>query len=172
MIKNYANGKAYVGQTIQKLSRRMSEHLSMKKNSKKNIKLYNALRKHGRNSFYFGVICDANDQKSLNEFESHYIVKHNTIENGYNLREGGSNGGRLSIETKQKIGNANRGKKRSEETKLQMSESHLGKKGPAMPPHVREAILKSRLGKTHSAETKQKISLSMKTHIQNKKGEI
>ena len=62
---------------------------------------------------------------------------------GYNLREGGGSRGKLSKETKRRIGDGNRGKIISEESKQKNRESQLGEKGNRYgKPHTKESIQK------------------------------
>jgi hypothetical protein len=79
--------------------------------------------------------------------ESYWTVKYETHINGYNQTIGaqGHLGKSHTEESKQRIGNANRGRQYSDETKLQMSLTHVGMKG-----------------KSHSEETKQRIRESIK----------
>jgi len=71
--------------------------------------------------------------------------------NGYNLREGGGSRGKLSEESKRRIGDGNRGKICTNETKQKYREAKLGNNYC--------------YGKTHSKETNQKQSNSIKGDI-------
>ena len=110
------------------------------------------------------------------------------VPTGYNLKEGGAAGGPDSPETRQKksqskLGKCNSfyGKKHSEESKLQISSAKMGQSlaiseddrnrrrnqmikmnkeriGRELPLAVRKRIAASQIGKTHSEETKRKMS--------------
>lgn len=87
---NKVNGKCYIGQTRHSLERRKSSHL---RNAKKgvNTHFYNAIRKYGEENFEWEIICSTNDKKRLNELETFYITKYDSIKNGYNMVDGGDN---------------------------------------------------------------------------------
>jgi hypothetical protein len=116
----------YIGQTVRKVEYRIHEHFNLemlnRQPKKKSVKLFNAMKKHGVKNFLWGVIefCYGQNQEALNNMEIHYIEKYNTIENGYNLREGGANGS-LNEDTKKKIGLAVKGRKATEEEKVHKS---------------------------------------------------
>jgi group I intron endonuclease len=92
------NKKLYFGQTINSLKNRIKNH---EKNSKKKkhttIKFLNAIKKYGINNFKWEIVEKYNFNnkeeliKVLNERESFYIRKYNTIIEGYNIRPGGNN---------------------------------------------------------------------------------
>lgn len=59
--------------------------------------------KYGIENFEFKLICICFDN-DLNKFELDYIKKYDSlVPNGYNLRDGGENGGKHNEETKRKI---------------------------------------------------------------------
>ena len=66
--------------------------------------------------------------------EEHFITEHNTlVPHGYNIQKGGTVGwiGKsrsMSEETKQKIGNANRGKQRTLQQRIAISQTNQGRK--------------------------------------------
>lgn len=154
------NKKIYIGKTNNP-SRRKIEHLS---DSRTGISyFYNAIRNHGYENFEFEILEKSDNEEIIYKLETYYILyyKSNKRNLGYNLTSGGdglrnlseetihklSNIGKLrigkkntfygkhhSIETKNKISNANRGKKywlgkiHSEASKLKMSEANKGKR--------------------------------------------
>ena len=85
------SGKVYIGQTIQDANQRRLEHLSESRNAKTTHKFHNALKKYGEDAFTFEVIASASTLDELNLLEVKYIADYNSIEEGYNLREGGDN---------------------------------------------------------------------------------
>jgi group I intron endonuclease len=108
-ITNNINNKVYIGQTIRCLHERWQEHLCFtKKISKTNdYPLYRAMRKYGVENFMIKEVGGANSLSELNYQEWLLIHKSNTLwPNGYNLKEGGSNG-RHSLSTKQKMSKNN-----------------------------------------------------------------
>jgi group I intron endonuclease len=82
-IKNNINGKTYVGQY---------SGLSFEKyfGSGKLIKL--AIKKYGLENFSKTILEECSNKDELNEKEIFWIDKLKTIENGYNLTEGGTGG--------------------------------------------------------------------------------
>jgi group I intron endonuclease len=96
---NTTNGKQYIGQTIQRLDRRIKGHLAS--GAQRGCRaIRSALQKHGFDNFKVEVLASAVDQSELDRLESELIASKNTmVPHGYNLRGGGSHG-RLSDETK------------------------------------------------------------------------
>ena len=87
---NKVNNKVYIGQTKHSLETRKNRHLQL---AKKGVKthFYEAIRKYGEDNFEWEIICSAKDKKTLNELETYYITKYNSIKNGYNMVDGGDN---------------------------------------------------------------------------------
>ena len=153
----------YIGQTVD-LSGRKSCHRSR---AKKGIKspLYNWMRKHDGKFKY--IILKSN--AVWNETEIDLIQKYRNDDHSLlNLTDGGD--GSLGVKQTQewidKVQNSRKGYRHSEETRLRMRNSQLGKKRPNQkkaPPISEQTRLKmrnSRLGKKMSEETKNKISLA------------
>lgn len=90
LIKNSANGKVYVGQTIQPVERRFKQHLKLPKASQRQL-IYKAIDKYGKDKFSYEILIEGIDNyKDLNELEELYIIKYNSmVPNGYNLCPGG-----------------------------------------------------------------------------------
>lgn len=123
-IKNKMNNKMYIGQSVN-VNKRKSYHLwLLRNNSHFNPKLQNAFNKYGEENFEF-VILEKCNKEELDDKEIEYISRYNTTNNGYNICEGGegSLGRTLSEETKQKISNANTGRKQDEVAKKRKSEA-------------------------------------------------
>jgi len=118
---------------------------------KNQIKIYNSIKKYGWKNHYFEIIHKLpNDvsQDILNNYEIFYWQQYKDC--GFkmlNIRQPGSNG-KLSTETKIKIGEKSKGKKRSIESRKKMSEKMMGNKNS--------------LGKKHSLDTRKKMSESKK----------
>ena len=157
------NGKPYVGQTRQKLERRISQHKSGKGKSAVDI----AIAKYGWENFSVAVleVCPV---AMLNEREKFWIAALNSkAPHGYNLTDGGGGNSNPSKETRAKISanhadvsgknNPNYGKKCSSETRRKISEARKGQPSP-------------RKGKKHSLETRKKISEARKGQPSPRKG--
>jgi group I intron endonuclease len=129
-ITNLMTKKMYIRQTYNDIDKRFKDHF--KKNSNCRY-LKNAFEKYGKENFKIELVLICFDE-DLNNFEIEYIKKYNTlVPNGYNLRNGGNNG------------------KHHEETKIKISK--ILKNYYLIHPHTN-----TWLGKTHTEETKKKIS--------------
>lgn len=84
-------GRCYIGQTIQDPNQRRLEHICDSKHTPKTYHFHNALKKYGVDAFTFDVIANASTLEELNNLEEIYIVKFNSITNGFNIRNGGGN---------------------------------------------------------------------------------
>jgi len=143
---NLTTGMSYIGQTVESLGSRKNRHYKRMKDS--NLKFYNALRKYDEDVFIWRILKRCLTKDELNKQEifaiSYYKTKH---PNGYNLTDGGNgslglkhkketkellsriNSGKnnphygipCSEKTRKKIGNANRGRKFTEDFGKQMS---------------------------------------------------
>ena len=150
-ITNKINGKVYIGQTTSSFDLRYRGDLHKYTH---NIHLKRAIEKYGIENFLiekeFKV---AYSKDELDNLEKEYIIKFDCINNGYNLREGGSNG-KFSEESKLKMSESRKGeksywygRKHTEKTKKILSEINTGSNHPFY-------------GKHHSYESKIKISKS------------
>jgi hypothetical protein len=188
-ITNTVNGKRYVGQTVQSLSRRWAQHCK----SAGCCALNNAIKKYGPDNFSIEAICEPPTTELMNELEVYYIQRYNSLTpNGYNLMTGGP-APRHSEETRRKLSIFNQGKVIPEETRKKMSESKIGvrpseesckkmsesrmgfrptkesrkkmsesKTGISLPEETRKKISRSLMGIKPSEETRKKISLANK----------
>ena len=174
------NGKLYVGQTRQKLSRRITEH--KRDSSKGSIGLGAAIRKYGWENFSVEVIEECPVDK-LSEREIFWIAELNSRSpHGYNLTDGGEGLVNPSEETRAKMSahrpdvsgekNPRYGKKCSPETRAKISSANRGKPSPMKGKHPSEETRAKmsahrpdisgeknpRYGKKCSPETRAKIS--------------
>jgi group I intron endonuclease len=140
---NKINGKKYVGQTTDLLTR-LSKYRNLL--CKGQPKFYNALVKYGFDGFIFEVIYVAYDKEQLDFLESWFIEEYNTMSNGYNLRSGGSSNSKMSSETKQKMSLFWTGKKRNKMSQSTKDKISLSKKGKKRKPHTDEEKRKISLG--------------------------
>lgn len=105
-IINKVNEKRYVGQTTDFSRRKYTHFRHLRENRHANIKLQNAWNKYGEENFIIErIIFENTTKEELDELEKYYIQKYDSINNGYNIKEGGSTG----------KGNNNRGKVTFEE---------------------------------------------------------
>lgn len=85
-ITNLINNKIYIGQTNNP-NRRWREHCD---SNSKCIKLRNAIKKYGSENFVFEII--EGPIANYNEREKYWITQYNSINEGYNIAEGGQGG--------------------------------------------------------------------------------
>lgn len=86
VIENLKNGKKYVGQSTDGEKRIKNHIYQLKNNRHENRKLQNSWNLHGEDCFTFYVIGNF---ENYNQVEKDYIEKFNSIEDGYNILEGG-----------------------------------------------------------------------------------
>lgn len=86
IIKNKINDKVYVGQTINKIETRFTNHKMASRIE--DTKLYRAIRKYGEDNFYIELLEEV-EIDSLNEREKYWINFYDSYNNGYNSTLGG-----------------------------------------------------------------------------------
>lgn len=139
-IENLINKKVYVGQSVDVKERQQEHFRSLKKNKHQNRHLQFSFNKYGESNFNFTVLTWANSKEELDKLEIYFIKKYDSINmnNGYNLRTGGSRGKhsievckKLSLITKERYKNPENnpfyGKKHSAETKEKISQNKKGR---------------------------------------------
>lgn len=88
---NNINNKVYIGQTKNFRSRKLN-HKSYY--LKRKCPFYSAIKKYGWENFKWEIIDEADSREELNKKEIFWIKNLNSIfPSGYNLKEGGHNGG-------------------------------------------------------------------------------
>lgn len=180
---NLVNGKQYVGQATNFKQREYDWNCM--NHSYAGCLINNARKKYGLDNWKVEILRECETQEELNYWEQYYIKELNTkVPNGYNLTDGGEGvsgykmteehrlknslakrgsnhpnwGKHLSVETKKKISEANKGRisslkgiPRNDEVKKKISESTKG---------VRRSL--GMTGHHHSDESKKKMSESRK----------
>lgn len=91
-VTNKKSGNVYIGQTVKSLEERKHNHFlsSLSKNSKS--KFHKAIKSYGIDNFNWEVVDTAKTKDELNQKEIQYISEYNSIEDGYNMIEGGTGG--------------------------------------------------------------------------------
>lgn len=89
IIKNFVNGKRYIGQTVQSSQERFSQHIReahTKGRKEYNYCLSRGIRKYGEESFDYAVLAEKVPLDDLDLVEEHYIDMYQTTdpEFGYN----------------------------------------------------------------------------------------
>jgi group I intron endonuclease len=152
ITENKINGKRYIG-------KHKSKNFDIKYFGS-GVYLTRAIKKYGKKNFTCFPLSWAWSKEELNQLEIDYIAHYKPE---YNIAKGGEGGGmsgkKLSEESKQKMSESHKGKKRkpfTEETRKRMSEKMKGK-------------ISNMYGKHHSDKTKKKISDSEKQYYMNRR---
>lgn len=177
-ITSKITNKSYIGQTIRDPSIRFIEYKYL--HCKQQPKIYNALKKYGPDSFIYEIFDNsATNQEELDFLESSYILCFDSIENGYNIKDGGL-GGSHSKESILKQALKLKGRKQSKEHiqkrfesrnkhyKISENTKHkisVANKGRIISENTRIKISKSLKGKKQSAEHIAKRTKNCKKHI-------
>lgn len=133
IIENTLRGKVYVGQSVD-VSKRLTTHMgTLRKGAHINPHLQSSFNKYGEGAFRFYLVHECLVDE-LDHYEIELICSTNSIDHdsGYNMRGGGD-----ALHS------------HSEETKLKISESSLGR---TLSPESRELISVARKGKSQSEE--------------------
>lgn len=88
-VTNQENGKIYIGQTIQTLNERKNKHYYKARQEEYTTHFINALRKYPEEVFIWEIIDEAEAQEALDEKEKYWIAYYNSVEEGYNTKDGG-----------------------------------------------------------------------------------
>lgn len=136
-IVNKINQKIYIGCTINSLEHRFNEHLYRCFKTDNNSKLYNSIRKYGKENFEI-ILIEECDLSCIYETEKKYVKEYDSYEEGMNSTYGGegclgyvhSSEIRKKISEATKNGNSHKGKTyeelygdRAEEEKIRRKNS-------------------------------------------------
>lgn len=172
-ITNTVNGKLYVGQTYKTLEFRWKRHVGDalgKRATERNVHaLHRAIRKYGPKAFSIEPLEIATTLAEICLIERKYIVDLNThVSNkrGYNMTLGGEGtlGYILTEEVRQKMSNAQRGKKRRPRTKEEKQRISETKKRLGHGPTKLCNQRRSETGKgiARSEDVKERIRATLK----------
>lgn len=144
MAVNTVNNKVYIGKSIKSLEERKQNHRYEMQNYRETHRhLYRSMNKHGFEAFGWDILEELPDEE-LSEAEKFWITYYKSIGLPlYNLTVGGDGiwGYHHTEETKAKIGTANKGHIKSQETLRKMSENRKGKwLGHIVSQETREKI--------------------------------
>lgn len=157
-----SNGKVYIGITCQNPKERWRNGHGYRNNNH----FFKAIQKYGWNNIEHKIVYKNLTQQEAEEREKYliYIFDSTNRKYGYNIQLGGSSNNKHSDKTKEKIRQANAGKKLTEETKIKISNSNKGKKGPVISKLAKEKLSRERTGngnpmygKHHTEESRAKI---------------
>ena len=88
-VTTQENGKIYIGQTIQTLNERKNKHYYKARQEEYTTHFINALRKYPEEAFIWEIIDEAETQEALDKKEKYWIAYYNSVEEGYNTKDGG-----------------------------------------------------------------------------------
>lgn len=151
---NKINNKKYVGLTSQQPPSRRWQN---GKGYKMQPKFFRAIEKYGWDNFDHIIIAQHLSAESASLLEKQLIIEYNTIDNGYNADCGGVTTNH-SVETRQKISEANKRRKITTQMRKNMSNGQKGNnnKGKTVICIETKQIYKSTreagraLGKSHT----------------------
>jgi len=168
MAVNSVNGKGYIGKTLTSLAERKVAHES-KARLGSDTYFHRAIRKHGPDAFDWEILDDDISEADLSSREINLIAFHDTFRTGYNSTTGGESGS-MSDAVKTKLSEKAQGRVISEETRRKIGDAHRGRKRPPRSAEHSRKISEAKAGVKigpHSEETKDKIR---KAHLGRKRG--
>jgi len=162
-IVNTANGKWYVGQSVDIERRKATHFYDLKACKHYNECLQRAYQKYGKNAFEFRIIEEDMPEAILDARERSWIefYRSNDRSYGYNLDSGGKTYKRHSKETLKKMSLSHLGIKygpHSEKWKIEAS--MIRKNNQLQMDKIRQLGLASK-GRKHSLEARMKISKAL-----------
>lgn len=176
-IQNIVNGKCYIGITTYGIGKRISDHFkALRRNKHYNSYLQFSFNKYGENNFKVSCLYEnAKNIETLSVLEGIYCDMFRSYEKefGYNLDITGSIK-KHSQETKDKIGDAHRGLKRSYESRIKMSISQKNYQLTKTDEQKTKDVLLAKknfspyIGKPNSPETRLKISENAKIRFKER----
>lgn len=157
-----ANGKIYIGSSIN-LHRRWNEHRQLlRHNTHYNQRLQNAWNKYGETLFTFQVV-ELVDPSTLVAREQNWLDKLRSFDRdiGFNIARdtvASMKGRKLSVEHRAAISKAHKGKTLSEETRHRVSQSKIGQKLGLFSQEHRTKLSIANRGKSKSPDHVEKIA--------------
>lgn len=151
------NNKIYIGYTKKTAQQRFNEHMKSSEKEGHKYKFHRAIKKYGPINFIFEELYQTKCRKDAGKIEDNFIIEYNSIFDGYNTARGGQ-GGCIVLFKENPEYDAIR-KKISDNHK---SNSTVYREN-AKKNHKLKLI--GMYDKTHSDETKEKMSISGKLRI-------
>lgn len=166
-IKCLANGRIYIGQTIDLKDRWYHHKRSLFIGRHYNSWLQSDWNLYGKDAFEFSVILSHVPEFLLDTAEQAWILyyRHHKPRNVYNMNDGGNNNRNPCQEIRDKISLALKGSKRgspSPEHRKHLSESQKGQKRKPLTDEHKRKLSIIRKGRVTSLETREKISSAKK----------
>ena len=189
-ITNTVNGKSYIGKTTRDAEKtRIRAHLR----GRGSQPVKDAIEKYGQDAFTYEILHDGIIPEFLDNLEKEVIAKFNTVSpHGYNLTEGGDTNpmdmpevrqkhseamkrpevrqkhseAMRHPEVRQKLSKASTGKRHTDETRRNMSETRKGENNPMYgkpcSDDTKRKISEANTGRKHSDEARQNMSEARK----------
>lgn len=156
-------GRVYIGQSINIYKRIANYRCGHCKNQ---IYLHRSILKYGWEAHQFSIIHEC-DQSELNNMEEYYVDLYQSLstQNGLNIKGGGGSKGKMSDETKRKIGIKSKGRKFSEEVLKKIGLDSSMRK--LSDDHKKKFTFQ---GKTHSDEWRRKAAIRNSGENNNRYG--
>lgn len=140
-------GKWYIGQSLNIKDRWKNAYKNL--SCRGQIKIYRALKKYGYDQFDKIVLEEtASDKSILNDRETYWCAKYDSVNNGYNIRAPGTSG-RHSLESRMKMSKSKTGKS----TRGWSEESKLRARGRVITEETRAKISAARRGQKLGPQT-------------------
>lgn len=155
-ITNQINNKIYIGQTIKDIQTRFKQHIYVAIKLYTNTKLYKAIRKHGADKFIINQIDSALTREELDQKETYYINLYNSYIDGYNSTLGGEDNpmNHEYVREKQKKNVKGKGHK--------FQTGHVTWKGKTHSIETKKKMSDKHKGKKFSVQSKKKMSETRK----------
>lgn len=121
-IKNQQNGKSYIGASGNPRAR-WRHHRSLLNREKHTPEFVMDWQEFGEAAFTFEIM-ELVELENLAERETQWILREDSVKNGYNLIHGssGNSGASLSVQTRQLMSSVRKGRAKSEEWKQKIRE--------------------------------------------------
>jgi len=158
-IHNLSTGKKYIGQTVEKLQRRVLRHFR----TINETKISRAVQKYSKYDFVYGIVEEVSNVNFLDDREKYWIQFYDTVNNGFNIKDGGkcSRGFKQSKSSIEKRRQKLIGKPLSDRHKQKISIAHKGK---VLSKETIDKMISYRTGRKLTESCKGKIS---KSHSKN-----
>lgn len=154
-IHSLSTGKKYIGQTVEKMQRRVLRHFR----TINQTKISRAIQKYGKYDFVYGIVEEVDDKNLLDDREQYWIKYYDSIDNGFNIKEGGkcARGFKQSESSIEKRRQKLIGRPLTEEHKQKLSKAHKGK---VLSKETVDKMIAYRTGRKLAESCKEKISQS------------
>ena len=161
---SFPNGKKYIGITSTSFEERKQGHLSHMNTSK--LPVSNALRKYGEQVIW-EVIDKADNWNELCHLEKSYIIKYDSLNNGYNLTAGGDGTVGYEHSEENNIKNSQRRKKFFKNPANRLNQSIASKKAHQKNPEQALNHSKTMSQKFEDPNQRKKVADGMRKFLSN-----